>query len=125
MVVLLSETSFANPVSVCKVAVFDIFMQVERSIEDSHGGLGIGLALVRKLVEMHGGNVEAHSPGPNQGSEFVVQLPAARRAPGLHESERRPPRGGMMYNQMMRFLAAGCPRVGSPLALTGCSREYE
>src|ERR1700728_779235 len=57
--------------------VFDIFMQVERSIEDSHGGLGIGLALVRKLVEMHGGTVEAESPGHGQGSTFTMRLPLA------------------------------------------------
>ncbi len=55
--------------------VFDMFTQVDRSLERSHGGLGIGLTLVRRLVEMHDGNVEVSSKGPLQGSEFVVRLP--------------------------------------------------
>ncbi len=54
--------------------VFDLFTQSERSLERSQGGLGIGLALVQRLTELHGGGVEAHST-PGQGSEFVVHLP--------------------------------------------------
>jgi PAS domain S-box-containing protein len=56
--------------------VFDLFTQVERSSDRSQGGLGIGLTLVRRLVEMHNGRVEAFSEGPGRGSEFVVWLPA-------------------------------------------------
>ncbi|HZN02528.1 MAG TPA: ATP-binding protein, partial [Candidatus Polarisedimenticolia bacterium] len=55
--------------------VFDIFTQVDRTIEAAQGGLGIGLSLVKGLVEMHGGTVEARSEGRGKGSEFVVQLP--------------------------------------------------
>jgi len=55
--------------------VFDLFTQGDRSPERVEGGLGIGLALVRRLVEMHGGSVEAHSAGPGRGSELVVRLP--------------------------------------------------
>jgi CheY-like chemotaxis protein len=55
--------------------IFDMFIQVDGSLERSHGGLGIGLTLVRRLVEMHGGTVEARSDGPDRGSEFVVRLP--------------------------------------------------
>jgi PAS domain S-box-containing protein len=65
--------------------VFDLFVQAERSIDRAQGGLGIGLTLVRRLVEMHGGAVEAHSEGPGQGSEFVVRLPildTAAEGPG-------------------------------------------
>jgi PAS domain S-box-containing protein len=56
-------------------AVFDLFTQVKRSPDRSQGGLGIGLALVKRLVGMHGGQVEAYSDGPGKGSEFVVRLP--------------------------------------------------
>ena len=55
--------------------IFEMFTQVDRTLEKSHGGLGIGLALAKRLVEMHGGRVEAHSEGPGKGSEFVVHLP--------------------------------------------------
>ncbi|MBY0495811.1 MAG: response regulator [Cyanobacteria bacterium] len=55
--------------------VFDMFMQVDRSTRRSQGGLGIGLTLVRSLVGMHGGTVEARSDGPGLGSEFIVRLP--------------------------------------------------
>jgi PAS domain S-box-containing protein len=55
--------------------IFDMFYQANRSYEQLHGGLGIGLTLARRLVEMHGGQVAAHSAGINQGSEFVVRLP--------------------------------------------------
>jgi PAS domain S-box-containing protein len=60
--------------------VFDDFFQVEDSVAHSQGGLGIGLGLVRRLVELHGGTVQARSDGPGCGSEFVVTLPAPRAA---------------------------------------------
>jgi PAS domain S-box-containing protein len=55
--------------------VFDMFTQVDRSLERSQGGLGIGLSIVKRLVAMHGGMVEAHSDGQGTGSAFVVRLP--------------------------------------------------
>ena len=57
--------------------VFDLFAQADSSLERSQGGLGIGLTLVQKLVDLHGGTIQARSEGPGQGSEFVVRLPAA------------------------------------------------
>jgi CheY-like chemotaxis protein len=57
--------------------VFDMFAQVESSLPRAQGGLGIGLTLVRSLVQMHGGSVEAKSAGIGRGSEFVVRLPLA------------------------------------------------
>jgi PAS domain S-box-containing protein len=57
--------------------IFDMFMQVDTSLERSISGLGIGLALVKNLVELHGGTIEAHSDGIGQGSEFVLRLPIA------------------------------------------------
>jgi PAS domain S-box-containing protein len=55
--------------------VFDLFTQADNSLAKSEGGLGIGLALVRNLVELHGGIVTVHSAGPGKGSQFVVRLP--------------------------------------------------
>ncbi|HEV7283098.1 MAG TPA: ATP-binding protein [Pirellulaceae bacterium] len=55
--------------------VFDLFTQVDRSLERTAGGLGIGLSLVKRLVEMHGGTVTGHSEGQDRGSEFLVRLP--------------------------------------------------
>jgi signal transduction histidine kinase len=55
--------------------VFEMFTQADRSIERSRGGLGIGLTLVKRLVELHGGTVTASSEGIGRGSEFVVSLP--------------------------------------------------
>lgn len=57
--------------------IFEMFAQVDRSLERSQSGLGIGLTLVKKLTEMHGGKVEASSEGPNKGSTFRVRLPIA------------------------------------------------
>lgn len=61
--------------------IFDMFYQANRSYDQLHGGLGIGLTLVRRLVEMHGGQVEALSAGIDQGSEFVVCLPILGEQP--------------------------------------------
>ena len=58
--------------------IFDMFQQANQSLDRSYGGLGIGLTLVKRLVEMHGGTVEAHSDGPGKGSEFVVKLLALK-----------------------------------------------
>jgi signal transduction histidine kinase len=55
--------------------VFELFTQVDTSLERAQGGLGIGLTLVKSLVEMHNGEIGAHSQGPGQGSEFIVRLP--------------------------------------------------
>jgi len=57
--------------------IFDLFTQGERAPDRAAGGLGIGLSLVRQIVELHGGTVRAESPGPGLGSEFVVHLPAS------------------------------------------------
>jgi signal transduction histidine kinase len=57
--------------------IFDLFTQMDQRMERSPSGLGIGLALVRRLVEMHGGTVAASSPGPGQGSEFTIRLPVS------------------------------------------------
>jgi PAS domain S-box-containing protein len=68
--------------------VFELFTQVERSAARLQGGLGIGLALVHSLVQLHGGSVEARSAGSGQGSEFIVRLPLAH-APLIAEPVAR------------------------------------
>jgi len=55
--------------------IFELFTQVDRSLNRSQGGLGVGLALVRRFVELHGGSVVASSPGVGKGAEFTVELP--------------------------------------------------
>src|SRR6185437_3314687 len=60
--------------------VFDLFTQGDQSLGQSRGGLGIGLSIVRSLVELHGGTVTAHSDGRGHGSEFTVTLPFFQRA---------------------------------------------
>jgi CheY-like chemotaxis protein/two-component sensor histidine kinase len=71
--------------------VFDLFVQGENSLARSQGGLGIGLTLVQRLVQMHGGAVAAHSAGPGAGSEFIVRLPLAppAAAEGARVAEAR------------------------------------
>ena len=70
--------------------IFDLFTRAHRSAERPQGGLGIGLSLVRNLVELHGGSVEAKSAGAKQGSEFIVQAAAARSGRRARGSRSRP-----------------------------------
>jgi signal transduction histidine kinase len=71
-------------------SVFDLFTQVEQGTDRTQGGLGIGLALVRRLVEMHGGTVIARSEGAGHGSEFVIRLPLAHVEPQAAASTQVP-----------------------------------
>jgi len=64
---------------------FELFAQAEQSLDRSEGGLGIGLTLVKRLIELHRGSVEARSDGPGQGSEIVVRLPLTRELPLAQE----------------------------------------
>jgi PAS domain S-box-containing protein len=80
--------------------VFELFSQGERTLDRSHGGLGIGLSLVKKLVEMHEGTIVVQSPGPGMGTSVTVRLPR------LHQQERQlmphsptPPAGGRIQSK--------------------------
>jgi PAS domain S-box-containing protein len=78
--------------------VFDLFIQADRSLERKQGGLGLGLTLVRRLVEMHGGRVEAASAGPGLGSAFTIRLPClaaevVEPAPAAEPAEAARPSG--------------------------------
>ncbi|HWI38794.1 MAG TPA: PAS domain S-box protein [Burkholderiales bacterium] len=83
--------------------IFDMFAQVPASQRRSQGGLGIGLALARALVELHGGRIEAASPGRGKGSQFTVHLPVARivRASGPSTAQ---PRAGTVAANRRRVL---------------------
>ncbi|MGE5179037.1 MAG: PAS domain S-box protein [Bacteroidota bacterium] len=74
-----------------KTKIFDLFTQGSRTLDRSEGGLGIGLTLVERLVGLHGGSVEVESGGANQGSEFIVSLPASQPP-----AERRAQAGGAL-----------------------------
>ncbi len=74
VVIRVKDTGIGIPAPMLS-KVFDLFTQLDRSLERSQGGLGVGLTLVRRLIEMHGGSIEARSEGPGMGSEFIVRLP--------------------------------------------------
>jgi len=100
VLVAVRDTGIGIPASALP-NIFDMFSQVDRSVERSTGGLGIGLALVKGLVEMHGGTVEAASPGEGKGSTLTVRLPVLKEStytsdgmpaeawPGFTGSKRR------------------------------------
>ena len=67
--------------------IFNLYTQEDRAVERSEGGLGIGLALVKQLVAMHGGSIEARSDGLDQGSEFIVRLPIDLSAQLKHQKQ--------------------------------------
>lgn len=69
--------------------VFDSFVQGDRTLDREHGGLGIGLTMVRRLALLHGGSVHAHSEGPGRGSEFCVRFPA-KPSPALASAPQPP-----------------------------------
>ena len=62
-------------------SIFELFTQAHQTLDRTQGGLGIGLTLVRQLVELHGGSVQAYSAGPGKGSEFSVRLPIMAEPP--------------------------------------------
>jgi PAS domain S-box-containing protein len=71
--------------------IFDLFVQERQAIDRSQGGLGLGLTIVRNLIERHHGSVSAHSDGPGRGSEFVVRLPKAAAARVTDDDRHVPP----------------------------------
>ncbi|MCW5889742.1 MAG: response regulator [bacterium] len=89
VVVRVRDTGSGIPADVLP-HVFDLFVQAERPLDRAHGGLGVGLTVVRRLVELHGGRVTAHSAGRDAGSEFAVVLPVMASHPDEHDPPRLP-----------------------------------
>ena len=79
VVVSVSDSGLGIPTDMLD-EIFELFSQVEQSLTRAQQGLGIGLTLVKRMVQMHGGSVAAHSEGPGQGSRFVVRLPITEMA---------------------------------------------
>ena len=107
--------------------VFDVFAQAERSLDRAQGGLGLGLALVRQLVELHGGTVEALSEGLHQGSEFVVRLPLAAAQRTEDGLESVPCREGQASSRQRVLVVDdnqdAAAMLSELLAMTGCCVE--
>ena len=80
VVVSVRDTGIGIPAEALPT-IFDMFSQVDHSLERAQGGLGIGLTLVKQLLEMHGGRIEAKSEGSGKGSEFIAHLPVVNVAP--------------------------------------------
>ena len=106
--------------------IFDLFVQQEQTIDRAHGGLGLGLAIVRSLVEMHGGRVGVRSEGDGRGSRFTIELPVAQ---ALGAERRSLPAGGgfrSIENGALRILivddnADAVVTLGEALTLIGHS----
>jgi signal transduction histidine kinase len=86
--------------------IFNLFTQLDRTSGPTQSGLGIGLALVQRLIEMHGGHVTAHSDGPGRGSEFVIRIPLFIREAAPGHSSNKP---SALEQSMMN--AEGAPRT--------------
>lgn len=84
--------------------VFEVFTQAPRTLDRAKGGLGLGLPLVRRIVELHGGHVSASSPGPGEGSEFVVTLPRVLELRSTDRREHEQDRGALVTIRPRRIL---------------------
>jgi PAS domain S-box-containing protein len=90
-VVRIRDTGIGIPAGMLE-EVFQLFAQVDRSSQRTRGGLGIGLAVTKRLIELHGGRIEAHSAGEGLGSEFVIRLPQSDAPPASKlPAQRRSP----------------------------------
>ncbi len=113
--------------------VFDLFVQGDRGLDRRQGGLGLGLAVARMLVDRHGGTIEVSSDGLNQGSTFVVRLPAApassmRQEPGVQVPPAASPRAGRVLvvddnHDALVMLVEALKNAGLEAIGTGTAKE--
>jgi CheY-like chemotaxis protein len=104
--------------------IFDLFVQGASSLDRAHGGMGIGLTVVRRVVELHGGSVSARSEGLGRGSEFAIRLPLAREevsepAAATPASDR--PKGTLLRALVVDDNEDAADLMGEALRLLGCS----
>ena len=83
--------------------VFEMFVQLDRALDSTHGGLGLGLTLAKRFTELHGGTIDVHSPGAGQGTEFTVRLPILIEPP-LSEATSQPMAIGTAVTVRRRIL---------------------
>ena len=84
--------------------VFDLFRQIDNRVERAHGGLGIGLTLVQRLTELHGGHISVHSDGPGQGCTFTVLLPCTGRSGAMSAKPSSLPTSTELPDRPLRVL---------------------
>jgi signal transduction histidine kinase len=106
-------------------SIWEMFVQADRSLERSHGGLGIGLTVVRSLIAMHDGSVEAKSEGPGRGAEFIVRLPIIEVAFDQVAAAEPVPAQSQAIAPKTRVLVAddnldAAQSLGMYLRMTGC-----
>ncbi|WP_422927577.1 response regulator [Singulisphaera sp. PoT] len=106
-------------------SIFDLFTQLDRSLDRSQGGLGIGLTLVRQLVEMHGGTVQASSAGEDQGSEFIIRLPALPLMHASVEADVNAPEDASLSTPRRILIVDDNPDVANSLARLLRMRSHE
>ena len=104
-VIAVRDTGMGIPLE-CLESVFEMFSQVSQNIGRAQGGLGIGLALVRSLVRMHGGSIAAASPGIGQGSTFTLRLPLPAALPATRETAAGTPAATPRPAGALRILVA-------------------
>jgi len=113
VVIIVRDSGMGIPAKMLE-RIFEMFVQVDGSLERAQGGLGIGLQLVKRIVEMHGGSVVAESPGPGKGSQFTVRLPVVL-TPAATTKPIVGPRGGDRPRRIL--VADDNPDAGDTLAM--------
>jgi CheY-like chemotaxis protein/anti-sigma regulatory factor (Ser/Thr protein kinase) len=103
VIVTIADNGIGIPESE-RASIFEMFSQIDRAPHKPYGGLGIGLHLVKRLVEMHGGTIDVHSAGPGQGSTFTVRLPLTSRMPAQAPAELAVPAAADTTSPSRRIL---------------------
>jgi CheY-like chemotaxis protein len=125
LVIRVTDNGIGIP-SEMQAKVFQLFTQIDDHLQRSQGGLGIGLALVRQLVEMHGGSVDAHSAGPGAGSRFTIRLPFVS-APSMPQPLEAPDTATPSFRSLKVLVVDDNPIIADTLGmmLEDIGHEFE